>query len=347
MLAEVLGPAGERGVCLPPRWPSNVADDGTPVEFSIALDRGRAPTPRILAEVVAAEPSRRSNLDAALRCLAAWRDRGLAYTGGFDRVRDLFLVEENQGLFPLWYSLVAHPGGRPTVKAYFDPAARGAAYAADLVADALRRLGFGPAVDTVLDHAALAHRSGSGDRFSFLSVDLHEGPGSRAKVYVSHRGSSAEAAVRASRAVPGVDGEQIAEFCALLAGREGPFHQRPLISAYTFVGGDTDRPSRYSVYLPVRGYVTDDAQARQRVVRLFDRYGYDVGLLDAALAALTDRPLTGGVGLIAHVALRFGPDVPGVTVYLSSEAYRVMPPRPASTPTPHDGGARRATHVRE
>jgi len=60
---------------------------------------------------------------------------------------------------------------------------------------------------------------------------------------------------------------------------------------------------------------------------LLDRYGFDGAVFERAITALTQRLLLDGVGLIAHVSLRLGPPRPGVTVYLSSEAYRVNPPR--------------------
>jgi len=86
-------------------------------------------------------------------------------------------------------------------------------------------------------------------------------------------------------------------------------------------------PVGYSIYVPIRGYVSDDREARVRVMALLDRYGFDGAVFERAITALTQRLLLDGVGLIAHVSLRLGPPRPGVTVYLSSEAYRVNPPR--------------------
>ena len=59
---------------------------------------------------------------------------------------------------------------------------------------------------------------------------------------------------------------------------------------------------------------------------LLSRYGFDHAAdLDRAIAAVTRRPLHDGVGLIAHVSLRLGRPRPGLTVYLSAEAYGVAP----------------------
>jgi hypothetical protein len=64
------------------------------------------------------------------------------------------------------------------------------------------------------------------------------------------------------------------------------------------------------------------------VLDLMSRYDLDPALLDRAIGAVTRRPLEHGVGLIAHVALRLGRPRPGLTVYLSTEAYGVASPTP-------------------
>jgi hypothetical protein len=131
----------------------------------------------------------------------------------------------------------------------------------------------------------------------------------------------------AASAGHGVQPGLLREFCRIAGGTTGPFTGRPLISSYAFVAGDTDRPSGYTLYLPIRDYVPDDAVARKRVRDVLARAGLDPDAVDRAIAAVTDRPLDRGVGLIAHVALRLGRLRPGVTVYLSSEAHQVLPTR--------------------
>jgi hypothetical protein len=113
------------------------------------------------------------------------------------------------------------------------------------------------------------------------------------------------------------------------------------VGSYTFLG-DIGRPAGYSAYVPIRSYVSDDEEARYRVVTLLDRYGFDSTELDRIIAALVNRPLHEGVGLIAHISLRLGPPRPGVTVYLSAEAYQVAPPRERLQPTSHDHAQRPA-----
>jgi DMATS type aromatic prenyltransferase len=244
----------------------------------------------------------------------------------FAAVRDLFAPEHPQGAFGLWYSLIFRSGRRPDFKLYANPEIRGVEHAPDLVEEALRRLGLGTAFRTVLDRAVRPGELGRVDRLAYFALDLGDGPHARIKLYLSHDGAEARDAVRAAGAVEGVAGEECAAFCATVGGRSGAFDGRPLVDSYTFFEG-VDAPVGYSLYIPVRSYVRDDAEARARAVAALEWHGFGGEDLDQAIRAVTSRPLEAGVGLIAHAALRLGQPRPGMTVYLSTEAYRVGRPR--------------------
>jgi DMATS type aromatic prenyltransferase len=300
-----------------------VADDHTPLEFSVALDNTIPPALRLLGETIGDKPSAVNNARAFERVLrSAARDFDIS-TERYDQVRDLFLPEDSSAEFLLWYSTVFRAGHLPALKVYFNPAAHGEENAGELVAEALSRLGLNDAYRDLREHALLR---GEADRCVFFAVDLHDRPHARVKVYVAHANARSGDAIRAAAAVSGIDPGQLAEFCAIAGGTDA-FAGRPLVSSYTYVSPDTHRPSGYSLYLPIRDYVSDDEEARQRVLQLLAWAGFDPVLLDRAIDALTDRPLAEGVGLIAHVSLRLGIPRPGMTVYLSSEAYAVSRPR--------------------
>jgi hypothetical protein len=308
-------------------WQSDISDDHTPVEFSIACDPGTAPTLRILGEALAPRPGRVANLDAALRLLDSLTGRFDVSRTQFDRVRDVFLDQEPLGLFSMWFSTVHRPAAAPEVKIYFDPNAQGTHKAPQLVAEGLRRLRFDGAYETLLAHGVRPGELGRADRFAFFAVDLHARSHARVKVYLSHHNAGTAEVVRAAGAVEGIDDIPIREFLEITDCR-GPLTRRPLVSSYTFLDGDTDRPSGYSLYLPIRDYVDNDEQARERMLAVLTRYGLDAAVVDRAVDSITDRRLCDGVGLIAHLSLRLARDrPPGVTVYLSSEAYQVTPPR--------------------
>ncbi|MFD0487039.1 tryptophan dimethylallyltransferase family protein [Saccharopolyspora spinosporotrichia] len=122
----LLGPAYFRPISEPPLWPSDVADDETPVELSFTLDDDAGPRMRILGEPLATNPGPTSNLHAALQLLGALSERYAPSLNRFDAVSDLFLPGEPQGKFSLWFSFIFAPDSRePTLKIYFNPNARG------------------------------------------------------------------------------------------------------------------------------------------------------------------------------------------------------------------------------
>ncbi|PWW50837.1 DMATS type aromatic prenyltransferase [Actinokineospora spheciospongiae] len=323
VVADLLGPAGTRGLAEPPLWRSDVADDHSPVEYSVAFEEDGSHTLRMLIECVAAAPGPRQNMAAALAALDRLAERYPLATDKFDEVRDLFLPEDPQGVFTLWFSFVVRSEGPPMVKVYLNPEVRGQAKADSLVRTALSRLGFTGSFDWVLAHQP---RPGSTlDRFSFFALDLEDTASARVKLYQSHFAATAAEAQSAAGAADAADTARVAEFTALVGG-PGPFLRRPLVSSHTFLASDSARPKGYSLYVPVRDYVRDDAVALDRTRRALRSFGVDTAALERAVRAVTDRPLAEGVGLLAHVSLRMGPPRPGVTVYLSAEAYEVNRP---------------------
>ncbi|MEV0155837.1 tryptophan dimethylallyltransferase family protein [Micromonospora sp. NPDC050686] len=325
LLRNVLGSAGPRPLSAPPAWPSNIADDHSPVEFSIAFNQGEPPTLRILGEALGTPPGGLANMSATQRFLDTQAHRAGLSTSRLDSVRDLFATEDPQGEFGLWCSLVFRSGRRPEFKVYINPELKGVERAPALVSEALHRLGLGTSFRTILDHGVRPGELGRRDRLTFFAVDLHDGPQARVKLYLTHHDAEVWDVLQAASVVDGADTTEIAEFCAVAGGGRSRFDGLPLVDSYTFIEG-ADRPLGYSVYVPIRSYVADDEEAYDRVVAVLTRYGFDSAELDRALDAVAHRPLRDGVGLIPHVSLRLGAPRPGVTVYLSAEAYQVSPP---------------------
>jgi DMATS type aromatic prenyltransferase len=326
-LGALLDPIRTRSLTEAPAWPTDISDDHTPVEFSLALQSGMTPTVRVLGEAMSAQPGRRSNLRTALALVDRFAEDRELRLDQFHRIRRLFLDDDPRHDFAMWFSLVYKQQLPPEVKIYFNPDARGTQDAPDRVAEALHQLQLDGAYRTMLDHGVRPGELNRADRFTFFALDLHARPHARVKIYVTHRDAEARDLERAASAVPGADLAALRDFLDL-TGCDRSLTGRPALSGYTFVRGDTARPSTYSLYLPIRDYVRDDEQARDIAVSVLDRFGIDPARLDKALDAVARRPLADGVGMIALLSLRlnpFGP--PGVTVYLSSEAYEVFAPR--------------------
>lgn len=329
VLDALLGASADRCLHEPPLWPSDIADDATPLEFSLAFDRESTPTLRLFGETIASKPGVRANAAACLRVLTSLAEQYALSLDRFHQVQDLFLPQDPRGDFGLWFSVIFRRHATPEFKIYFNPDARGRLQAPVIVAEALRRIGFDHAYHVVTGHGIQRRQL---DRFKFFALDLNAQPQSRVKVYVSHRDAGSTVAHWAASAVPGVDPAEIAEFCSLLGGDTERFTGRPLTSSFAFTDTNPAVPNNYSLYLPIRDAVADDEMARQRVQELMTRHGLDSSVLDRALTAVSTRAPRDGVGLIAHVSLRRGPARPGMTVYLSSEAYRTTPPRPRPLP---------------
>jgi Tryptophan dimethylallyltransferase len=329
MLGALLGASAERFLYEPPLWPSDIADDATPVEFSLAFDRKGVPALRLHGETIANTPGIRANACACLSVITSLAEQYTLSLDRFQQIQDLFFPEDPRGDFGMWYSVIFRPRATPDFKVYLNPNAQGRHQAPEVVAEALRRLGLKHAYSVIAEHGAQRWQL---DRFSYFALDLHAQPWSRVKVYVAHLGAGPVIAQRAAGAVPGVDPAEVADFCSLVGGDTERFPGRPLMSSFTFTETNPAVPNNYSLYLPIREIVSDDETARQRVRELMIRHGLDASMLDRVLAAVSARPLRNGVGLITYVSLRLGPARPGMTVYLASEAYRTTPPRPRTSP---------------
>ncbi|MFF9620577.1 tryptophan dimethylallyltransferase family protein [Streptomyces griseosporeus] len=317
-LLRALGPVADRPLDLPPVTPTFLSDDHTPVEFSLSFTPGAAPALRVLLEpgCGAGSPARggRAGLAAVREMARRWNFS----TAVLDELEDLFLPPAPAGPFALWCALELRPGGVPKVKVYLNPAARGADRATATVREALHRLGHREAFDALP----------TAGRLLFFALDLGDWDEPRLKVYLAHQDLTADAAGGLCRMESGPGEAEIRAFFDLAAGADAVrLDRRPGQTCHAFTETVTGRPSGFTLYVPVRDYVRDDAEALGRAVAVLDRYGMDPAPLLAAVPALTGRSLTDGTGLVAYLGLAHQQGrPPRVTVYLSSEAYAVRPP---------------------
>ncbi|MDU0292200.1 tryptophan dimethylallyltransferase family protein, partial [Saccharothrix longispora] len=316
----LLGPSAALPAGGPGRWCSDVSDDHSPVEYSISFEAGRAPQLRLLAEPNGSTPGVRDNVAVGRRVLHRLAERYGFDLRRFSLVENLFLPERPQGAFGLWCAVVLTAHDEPSFKVYFDPGAQGCGRAAELLEEGLTRLGFHRARRFVGD-AVLA-----GGRPMYFALDLGRWSRPRVKVYFAHDGGGPEDAALAAGAVPGTSAAAVEEFCRAVAGA-GPLTARPLVSCYSLVDVERERPGGYTVHVPVRDYVEHDGEARARAVAVMRRQGHDPAVLDRALAAVTGRRLDAGVGLISYLSQVFTPRAERLTAYLSAEANSVRPPR--------------------
>ena len=200
---------GGRRVYAGPPERSDITDDHTPFEFSIAI-AGGAPELRFLVEVQGDQPSLAAHWTAAAEI-----NRGLAADFGaeLERLRavaELFAPTAHTPRFAVWHAVCLTPGAPPSFKVYLNPQARGVRESGALVKTAFTRLGFGAA------YAQLPVCKGR-DSYIYFSLDLSGQKEARVKIYTAHHDALS---TDIEAAVAGADGHvagQAREFCAAMA----------------------------------------------------------------------------------------------------------------------------------
>ncbi len=296
-----------------PPWPSDIGDDHSPYEFSIALAPNEAPSVRFLVEAQGAEPTLASTRDSALDLTRRLTAHGADLTR-FEQVRDLFLPPVPAARFALWHA--ARLTGQPEVKAYFNPQIAGKERSFEIVETAMRTLGLGSAWPAVL---GATQRQTADDEIRYFALDLVGGEAARAKVYFYQRGVTAEHLERMAAIQPGYERGQMTEFCRAMTGSTGPYTEFPLCTYLSFVSG-IPAPTEVAVQIPIRYYAANDAVARDRIVGWMRARGLAPATYERALSALAPRELTAGAGLNTYASLRMGTD--RLTVYLATELFR-------------------------
>jgi DMATS type aromatic prenyltransferase len=304
---KMLAPWGDSPIPAKPAWRSDIGDDHSPFEYSVAF--AKVPELRLLVE------GQGDDLRAAgLRVEETLGQEG-AHLGRARLLRDLFLTQDVRApLFYLWHTATMREPLK--VKCYFNPSVRGADHARSLVQAAMERLGMPEAW-----RGFAAAQAALDTRAVFLfCLDLDDGPAARVKLYAQPEGATAADLARVAGA------PEVADFCRAITGSDGPYHYSQTVtrlpSLYFSYTRNQEQPSDVTVQVPIRHYVRDDRAARDRICAYFKSRGLDAAPYERALDAVAGRPLEKGRGLNAWVSLRAGTDL--VTVYFAAELYRVL-----------------------
>jgi DMATS type aromatic prenyltransferase len=311
---------GDRLIGDRPSWPSDVTDDHTPFEFSLAVD-GQQTELRLLVEQQGSPTTLQSTWDMGLEL----NQRLLPFGASLDRfqqVQDLFAPQDPSARFSLWHAVCFRGGDAPDFKIYFNPNARGPQNAPALVQEALARLGFANAWNFLSRHVFLR---GERDRILYFSLDLTGGPRARIKIYVGHQGATASELERVAASGPAYAFHDARTFCRDLSGGEGPFTNRAPITCCAFTSDSDSKPSAITLLMPIRSYAEDDRAALETVSRVLPPDA--AATLRAGVHALARRPLDAGLGMQSWVSFRRQGGRSRYTIYLAPEAYGMLPPR--------------------
>lgn len=318
-MLRMLTPWGATPIPQRPAWPSDIGDDHSPFEFSLALDRKGADI-RFLVEAQGSTPTLAGQRDAAVALTYALRDDGADLTR-FERVKDLFLPADiGVGRFALWHA--TRLSSTPEEKVYFNPEVHGVAGSRPLVEEAMTRLG--------LRDAWRSFDVAPTDRMRYFALDLSDEARARVKVYFYRSGIDPTVLAAMARGVPDYRPEAALEFCRAVTGSAGPWNRIPICFYLSFVEGEPV-PIDITFQIPIRFFASDDAKARDRVCAYLQSRGVAPAPYERALAAIAHRPLDQGSGLQSYVSLRPIGSEPRVVVYLSVEAYATAPRRDPAT----------------
>lgn len=327
--AAVLGGGWrERALSAGPAWASDITDDHTPFEISLAFSASGVVL-RLLTEPQDSQrPSLLASWDRAQHVHAEIERRWSANLAPVERVAAMFQPRaDSDATFCIWHSAVLG-ATQPAFKVYLNPAIHGAENATDLLAGAHAALGLSEGWAGL---SARAFPRPGDDRPVYFSVDLAEGPDARAKVYVAYPNCRAQDVARVLHRSAGFSEAATRECVRRIMGHEGPFRERPPIVCFAY---SVRQRTAYSatLHLPVRCYVSDDLEVARRVCQLLS-FEQRVRYL-RVLTAMSDRPLDSNRGLQSYVSLRASPTRQTVTTYLTPQAY-TLPVADDAGPVPN------------
>lgn len=311
-------------------WKSDISDDHTPFELSIALE-GARPEIRFLIEAQNNPTTLRSSWDDGIALNERLNQVYGLSLDHFNRVKDLFEPRNPQARFSLWHAFCLKPDGRAEVKVYLNPQAQGPEQANAIVEEALHRLGFANAWRFLTQ---VVMRRGVQDQVLYFSLDMGGQDVSRVKIYVSHRDATPQDIEYAlSNAREYSEGEARA-FCEAIQGDNDRFSApRSTLTCWAFTSDDDARPYSATLHCPIRCYADNDRDALRRIRAVLSPKSHAV--LDRCVWALANRPLEAGVGMIQWASMRREGGRVRTTFYLATEAYGTVEPRKSASHRVH------------
>jgi DMATS type aromatic prenyltransferase len=316
--ASLLAPWAARTIPEKPPYASQIGDDHSPYEYSVAY--GVAGTElRLLFEAQARVPNLFNNHMEAVRVNERLVGRWNACLRRYSQVADLFSVTgtgATQG-FSLWHAACLSPNGAHDFKVYLNPQLHGREAATEVVEEMFARLGLNEAGRAL---SKLRFRGADQDELRYVSLDLSSESRARVKVYTCHRQAKVAELERAFSVAASHRAGDVAEFCATMAPAVTNFGAKPVSSCLAFMAGSS-APYTATLHLPIAHYAESDAVASQRIHAFMARHRMDQLTHTRVLRAIARKPLRDSTGVQSYASYRRqGADL-RLTVYLSPELF--------------------------
>ncbi len=290
LFTQLAGGWSDHRVASGPLWRSDLTDDHTPYELSIAYREDR-PELRLLVEAQIAAGSVHDQWRAGLALQAALASSPAA-RARFDAVCEAFAPEASCGAaFALWHAAVFDPAGRHLIKAYLNPRIAGQASAPGRVRAALAAVGLEEA------WAAVARLSDAHGELWYLSLDLVDA-GARIKVYVAHPGRTLDEYADQLGAVSPIAADDAVTLIGAFACGTQRFTRRPLLTCLAFRPGATEPEA--TIHFPVRSYVRSDQDSLDGIRRCL--HPRAAAQLTEAVQRLAGAPLAASRGRVSYVS---------------------------------------------
>jgi DMATS type aromatic prenyltransferase len=334
---SLISPWGDRSRVQSSDWVSDISDDNTPIEFSVAI-AGEKVEVRVLFEPQADVPTVAAHREVGIDFNERLENEFGASLHQFRKLKDIFLPKNMQGPFAVWSSAVFSPGKAPAFKAYLNPQAQGVEEAPEVVLEGLARLGLRHTWQNLTK--TVLRRGPELDELKYFALDLSKDAEARVKVYVRHHATTAEELEVASSAASSYVRGETLDFVRSIRGNSDRLRERAPFTCSSFVGTERNHPLATTIYVPVCAYANDDAAVLDRVRTYMDERQMPSSTYESIVWGFANRPLTEGVGMQPWIALRRFDTVTRMTIYLATEANRVHPPGPIPAPTPERTAAR-------
>jgi tryptophan dimethylallyltransferase len=306
-----------------PSWSSDVTDDGTPFEFSVAFENQRCEL-RMLFESQLRPLTNRSSWDAGIAFGERLRAAGRADLTFFDEVSKLFAPKTlKNARFSLWHAVVLREE-RCLYKAYFNPELEDPAQGPARVDTALKRLGLEKARKFVKACTALATTTA---RLPYFSVDLERPECARAKIYLA--ASSAAHATAIAAETGGLDPAVCADWLKALVGSEAPQQGRPFLICAGFRRGTSDPD--VTVHVPIRCFTENDNEAVERAARLLSPS--EAVALRSVTKAVSGHSPSSTSGVLTYASLRQTKEGVRLTGYFAPQLYTPLAQASSGTHT--------------